>query len=122
MNSFDGRPLISVILPLYNEAAVLKQLANAVCKAINAAGCSYELLFINDGSTDDSGAVLDELASTDTSICVLHLSRNFGHQAAVQAGFEHARGDAVLVMDTDLQDDPSAIGQMIDRWREGYEV
>jgi dolichol-phosphate mannosyltransferase len=122
MKSTDRRPLISVVLPLFNEVAVLTQLADELRGAIHKAECRYELLFINDGSTDNSALVLDQLAATDSSIRALHLSRNFGHQAAVHAGLQHAQGDAVVVMDTDLQDDPAAIPHMIGRWREGYEV
>ncbi len=116
------RPMISVVLPLFNEAAVLRQLAFALREIISNQGCDYELLFVNDGSTDDSPETLDRLALGDSRMRSLHLSRNFGHQAAVQAGLAHASGDAVVVMDTDLQDDPEAIISFIRKWREGFDV
>jgi polyisoprenyl-phosphate glycosyltransferase len=113
---------ISVVLPLFNEAAVLIRLADLVRNALRAAGCRYELLFVNDGSTDGSREILDRMAAADPHIHAIHFSRNFGHQAAVQAGLEFARGDAVLVMDSDLQDDPSAIPDLLAQWRAGYDV
>jgi dolichol-phosphate mannosyltransferase len=118
----DSAATISVVLPLFNEGAVLRRLADAVREAIRGCRCCYELVFVNDGSTDDSAAILDEMAAADENIRVVHLSRNFGHQAALQAGLKHMRGDAALVMDTDLQDDPAGISMLIEKWREGYDV
>jgi len=115
-------PLISVVLPLYNEAAVLHQLAAGVRDVLLQLEVRYEIVFVNDGSSDDSGQIVDEIDERDGNVRVLHLSRNFGHQAAVQAGLQAAKGDAVVVMDSDLQDDPSAIGTFIDQWRRGYDV
>jgi dolichol-phosphate mannosyltransferase len=114
--------LVSVVLPVYNEGEVLEVLARSVTAALDTAGCTGELIFVNDGSRDTSAAVLDRLAATELSVRVLHLSRNFGHQAAVQAGLAHARGDAVVVMDSDLQDDPASIVRFLEKWREGYDV
>jgi dolichol-phosphate mannosyltransferase len=79
-------------------------------------------VFVNDGSTDNSAEVLEHLAAEDRRVRIVHFSRNFGHQAAVQAGLAHARGDAVVVMDSDLQDDPRAIPQFIAKWRQGWDV
>jgi polyisoprenyl-phosphate glycosyltransferase len=114
--------LISVVLPVYNEEGILPLLAAQLTRLLQHGSYDYEIIFVNDGSRDQSGRVLDELAASSRRIRVLHLSRNFGHQAAVQAGLAHARGDAVVIMDSDLQDDSEAIGEMINRWRDGYDV
>ena len=118
----DPDPLISVVLPLYNEAAVLQSLADRLRETLTLRGNRYEILFVNDGSTDESGDVADRIAADDPCVSVLHLARNFGHQAAIKAGLDAAGGDVVIVMDSDLQDDPSAIGLFLDRWQEGYDV
>jgi dolichol-phosphate mannosyltransferase len=114
--------MISVVLPVYNEARVLPELLRRIQDAL--AGCtpSHEIIFVDDGSTDQSPRVLDRLAAADRRVGVVHLSRNFGHQAAVQAGLAHSRGDAVVLMDSDLQDAPEAIGQFVAKWLAGYEV
>ncbi len=114
--------LISVVLPVYNESKVLETLTRAVTEAIRETGCDGELIYINDGSRDGSGELLDRLALADPQVKVLHLSRNFGHQAAVQAGLAHARGDVAVIMDSDMQDDPRSIGRFLEKWREGYDV
>lgn len=114
--------LVSVVLPVYNEAEVLRRLHKLVAAALDAAGCRREIIYVNDGSTDGSGQILDELAADDESVKVLHFSRNFGHQPAVQAGIAHARGDCAIVMDSDLQDDPAGIADFLDRWQAGYDV
>ncbi len=114
--------LISIVIPVFNERAALETLASSLSEAVAGTGCDGEFLFVDDGSRDGSSALLDRLAATDPRIRVLHLSRNFGHQAAVQAGLAHARGDVIVVMDADLQDDPSAIGPFLEKWRAGYDV
>ena len=113
---------VSVVLPVYNEAKVLPALLASVRGALQASGCRPEILFINDGSRDGSAEELDRLAAAHPEVRVLHLSRNFGHQAAVQAGLAHAGGDAVVVMDSDMQDDPGAILHFLEKWREGYDI
>ncbi|MGH7127057.1 MAG: glycosyltransferase family 2 protein [Planctomycetaceae bacterium] len=113
---------VSVVLPVFNEAAVLDELTERVEDALRSCGCRYEILFVNDGSTDGSAERLDDLAATNAAVRVLHFSRNFGHQAAVQAGLSHAAGDAVVLMDSDLQDDPAAVREFLGRWQEGYDV
>jgi dolichol-phosphate mannosyltransferase len=111
-----------VILPLYNEAAVLRRLLQAVSGALEQTECRYEIIFVNDGSTDDSPAILDAMAAQNGQVRVVHFSRNFGHPAAVQAGLDLARGDAVVVMDSDMQDDPRCLVDFVHKWREGYDV
>jgi dolichol-phosphate mannosyltransferase len=127
MNGWNSRRpmdniLLSAVLPVYNEQAVLVKLADAVHKALAMCGAPYEIVFVNDGSRDCSGELLDRLAASDSRVRVVHLSRNFGHQAAVQAGLQHARGDAVVLLDSDLQDSPTAIPRFVQMWRAGYEV
>ncbi len=119
---FGEHTLISVVLPVYNEAKVLETLLGRVTDALRACVPLYEVVFVNDGSSDDSPRILDELASTNPSVRVIHLVRNFGHQPAVQAGLAHARGDAVVLMDSDMQDAPEAVPRMVEKWREGYDV
>jgi dolichol-phosphate mannosyltransferase len=114
--------LVSVVLPVYNESKVLEVLTRSVLAAVAETCCDGELVFVNDGSTDGSGEVLDALAAADAQVRVLHLSRNFGHQAALHAGLAHARGDAVVVMDSDMQDDPGGIVRFVEHWRQGYDV
>ena len=113
--------LVSVVLPVYNEAKVLPELLPRA-QAVVACDADYEIVFVNDGSRDESPRVLDELAAADPRVRVIHLSRNFGHQAAVQAGLAHTRGDAVVLMDSDMQDAPEAIGRFLAEWRAGYDV
>src|SRR5271166_2761930 len=117
-----GEVTVSVVLPLYNEERVLRTLERSVTEVIRDCGCRPEIIFVNDGSRDGSPEILDELAAAHSHVRVLHLSRNFGHQAALQAGLEHAFGDAIVVMDADLQDDPAGIPRLLQRWQEGYEI
>ncbi len=121
-NPRPADPLVSVVLPCYNEARVLGKLTDLILRSAERSHCRFEILYVNDGSTDESEPILNGLAAANPSIRVLHLSRNFGHQAAVQAGLEYARGDAVVVMDSDLQDDPAAITEFLAHWRAGYDV
>lgn len=114
--------LLSVVLPVFNEARVLPILAARIANVLDSCPMQYEIVFVNDGSSDDSPAILDQLAASSDKIRVVHLSRNFGHQPAVQAGLAHARGDAVVLMDSDMQDDPEAIPRFMNEWHEGYDV
>jgi len=114
--------LVSVVLPVYNEAKVLPILAARIAEALNTCRAEYEIVFVDDGSRDQSPQVLDQLAASSDRVRVVHLSRNFGHQAAVQAGLAHARGHAVVLMDSDMQDAPEAIPRFLAEWRSGYDV
>jgi polyisoprenyl-phosphate glycosyltransferase len=117
----EERPVVSVAIPLYDEEAVLPTLYARLTAAL-AGEPSYELVFVNDGSADGTLAQLRALAANDSCIVALDLSRNFGHQAAVTAGLEGARGSAVILMDGDLQDPPEIIPDLLREWRGGYQV
>ncbi len=117
-----AQTLVSIVLPVFNELDVLQTLIGRVRQAVAACGAKAEIIFVDDGSTDGSAGALDQIASRCGEVRVIHFSRNFGHQAAVQAGLRHARGDAVVLMDSDLQDKPEAIGRLLDAWRAGYDV
>lgn len=114
--------LISVVLPVFNEQDVLPQLLQAIEDSLQAAGCQYEIIFVNDGSSDKSGRILDDLAELNSRVRVVHFAKNFGHQAAVQAGLLHTTGDAIVIMDADMQDSPAAIVNFIEHWQSGYDV
>lgn len=113
---------ISAVLPVFNEAGAIVKLYRRVRAAIDACGARPEIIFIDDGSYDDSPALLDRLAAQDPQVRVIHLSRNFGHQAAVQAGLAYAAGDVVLLMDSDMQDSPEALSRFLQEWQAGYDV
>jgi glycosyltransferase involved in cell wall biosynthesis len=118
-------PLVSFVLPVYNEADNIEVFYNALlADVVDAEGYEHEteLIFVNDGSRDDSLKKLVALGQTDPRVRVVDLSRNYGHQMAVTAGLDHARGDAVIVMDTDLQDPPAVCLELLERWVEGYDV
>jgi dolichol-phosphate mannosyltransferase len=114
--------LISIVLPVYNEAVVIRTLVDELTRVIDDCGTTAEFVFVDDGSTDASPQILDSLAERRHEVRVVHFSRNFGHQAAVQAGLAHANGDAIVLMDSDLQDAPEAIGRFLAKWQEGYDV
>jgi len=114
--------LLSVVLPVYNESAALPALVERIEEAVIPCGVRHEIIFVNDGSIDASAEVLDRLAETNARIRVVHLSRNFGHQAAVKAGLAQARGDAIVLMDSDMQDSPAAIPLFLREWESGFDV
>ena len=113
---------VSVVLPVFNEAAILRQLTVAVRDVLESCCRTCEIVYVNDGSADGSRELLDDLAGQDERIVVVHLSRNFGHQAAVHAGLQHANGDVVILMDSDLQDDPGALTEFLEQWESGFDV
>ncbi len=112
----------SVVIPVYNEEAVIPETYHRLTKVMESIDAPYELLFINDGSRDRTGEIIIALAEADERIKLLDFSRNFGHQIAITAGMDYARGDAIVIIDGDLQDPPELIPQMIAKWQEGYEV
>lgn len=117
-----NRPCLSIIVPIYNEEEGIPALYERLHSVCTGFGVTYELLFVNDGSRDRSLTLLKELQAADPQVRVLSFSRNFGHQVAITAGMDHAQGEAVVVIDADLQDPPELIGQMLEKWREGYDV
>jgi dolichol-phosphate mannosyltransferase len=112
--------LLSVVAPVYNEEATIDRFYERVCDAL--AGVPFELVLVDDGSCDGSAEALERIAAADSRIKVIYLSRNFGHQTALTAGLDHAAGDAVVMLDADLQDPPELIVKMLDRWRAGCDV
>jgi polyisoprenyl-phosphate glycosyltransferase len=112
--------LLSVVAPVYNEEALLDEFYSRVCSALE--GLHFELVLVDDGSTDGSTAILERLAATDPRVHVVFLSRNFGHQTALTAGLDHATGNAVVMLDADLQDPPELVPRMLDHWRVGCDV
>ncbi len=119
--SHPGR-LLSVIIPLYNESGNLPRLYEDVVRALEDLGEDFELILVNDGSTDDSGCMIDELAMEDRRVQALHFGRNMGQTSAVMAGIDQAEGDVLILMDGDLQNDPADIGKLLAVLEDGYDV
>jgi dolichol-phosphate mannosyltransferase len=115
-------PMLSVVLPIYNEEENLPVLYERLVNTLNALDLSYELIFVDDGSDDHSHELLRQLAMQDARVTMVELARNFGHQVAISAGLDYSRGQGVIVMDADLQDPPESLPQFIAKWREGYDV
>ena len=120
--SNDEGVVLSLVVPVYNEGEALNALEAAIREQLDALELPAEVILIDDGSRDRSRDLLREMAARDERFRSVHFSRNFGHQAAVTAGLHFARGKAVVVMDADLQDPPSLLRTMVERWREGYDV
>lgn len=115
-------PSISIVAPAYNEQEVLGEFHRRVTEVMAGLGCQYEIVLVNDGSRDNTLALMYALRERDPHISVVDLSRNFGKEIALSAGLDHTKGDVVVVLDSDLQDPPELIPQMLDIWREGYDV
>src|SRR6185312_2558174 len=115
------RPMLSVVVPVYNEQETLPELHRRLACALELED-PWELVLVDDGSTDASWGVMSGLVAADPRVRLVRLSRNFGHQAALTAGLDAAGGDAVVILDADLQDPPELIPSLIARWREGYDV
>ncbi len=114
--------LLSIVVAVYNEEAVLKTLITRLSNLMSELPTACEVLFVNDGSTDGSLDIMRDVVNTDARYRVVDLSRNFGHQNAVSAGLQMARGDVIAIIDADLQDPPEAIGPMIERWADGVDI
>jgi glycosyltransferase involved in cell wall biosynthesis len=112
--------LLSVVAPVYNEEELVELFVERACAAV--AAHRFELVIVDDGSSDSTPQLLDQIAAQDPRVRVIHLSRNFGHQAALTAGLEHAVGDVVAMIDADLQDPPELIPEMIEQWERGNDV
>jgi dolichol-phosphate mannosyltransferase len=122
MRKMSERPRYSVVAPIYNEEGNIQKLYDRVKKVMDSTGETWELITVNDGSRDRSLELLEEIAAQDSRIKVINFARNFGHAPAVTAGLDHTSGDAVVVIDADLQDPPELILEMIERWKAGYQV
>lgn len=116
------RPLLSVVVPIYNEEEVIEALHSRLLQVLAPSMPSFEVVFVNDGSRDRSPVMLDSICNSDPRFKALHFSRNFGHQAAVTAGLHSVTGNVVVVIDADLQDPPELINDMLAKWRDGYDV
>ncbi|MBN1146713.1 MAG: glycosyltransferase family 2 protein [Anaerolineales bacterium] len=120
--SQPAEPVLSVVIPVFNEEDNLPILYRRLTTVLASCEPNYEIVFVNDGSRDHSGELMQALAAQDAHLTVVDLARNFGHQAAISAGMDFARGQAVIISDADLQDPPEVLPQFIAKWREGYDV
>ncbi len=114
--------MISITIPIYNEREAITPLFAKICEVMNRLGKPYEVIFVNDGSSDGSSDVLDQLASTHPQAKIIHFRRNFGQTAAMMAGFDYASGEIIIPMDGDYQNDPEDIPRMLVKLEEGYDV
>ncbi len=118
----NNNPFISVVVPVYNEQEVLPEFLDRTSRVLEAREIDYEIIFVNDGSTDNSLELLNRFREKDPRIAILDLSRNFGKEIALTAGLDYSRGDAVIIIDADLQDPPELIPEFISAWQEGFDV
>lgn len=122
MKPSETRPDLSVISPCYNEVDGILEFYTNLGSTLESIGCSHEIIFVDDGSTDDTLVILNQIAQANAEVVVLSLTRNFGHQAALTAGMDYARGKMILVMDSDLQHPPELIPKMLSELRTGVDV
>lgn len=115
-------PTYSIIIPCYNEQEVIQETHRRLSLVMQGMDGDYELIYVNDGSKDNTPNLLNALQEKDAHVRVIHFARNGGHQIAVSAGLDHASGDALVIIDADLQDPPEVIPEMAAKWREGYDV
>src|SRR5437016_1498193 len=118
----DNPRLLSLTIPLYNEKDIVPHLRQSLSDFLSKVPCDVEVILVNDGSSDTTLPALHAWAREDVRVRVLSLSRNFGHQVAATAGLDYARGDAIVLMDADLQDPPEVILDMLAEYRNGYDV
>ena len=116
------KELISIVVPMYFEEEVAEECYKRLTSVMDGYHNHYELVFVNDGSTDRTMEILRSLAEKDKRVKIVNFARNFGHQVAVTAGIDYAKGDAIVIIDADLQDPPEVIPELIAKWQEGYEV
>lgn len=122
MDAQERKQSLSVVVPVYNEKEVLPEFHRRLSNVLKDLPLDYEVVYVNDGSTDTTLSLLEEIKRGDSTVGVVDLSRNFGKEIALTAGLDHCRGDAAVVIDADLQDPPEMIPDMIMGWREGYDV
>ena len=116
------KPAYSIVAPVFNEKECLDVLYSRITEVMDSSGSPWELVLVDDGSTDGSSEIMKSYSEKDSRVRCVFFARNFGHQIAVTAGMDNALGDAVVVIDADLQDPPEVILQLIEKWKEGYEV
>ena len=121
-NNVKNKPFITIIAPIFNELENLPILYERISEVMQKSESYWELLLIDDGSTDGSTDFIRELSKKDQRVKPVIFARNFGHQIAVTAGLDYSKGDPVVIIDSDLQDPPEVILALLDKWREGYEV
>ncbi|WP_129708694.1 glycosyltransferase family 2 protein [Priestia megaterium] len=112
----------SIVVPVYNEEEVIHETYRRLTEVMRSTKEAYELLFVNDGSRDRTAQIIKEYSEQDPAVVLLDFARNFGHQIAITAGMDYARGEAVVVIDADLQDPPELILEMIEKWKQGFDV
>ena len=120
--SSDSRPVLSVVVPCLNEEAGLRETNSRLLTVLEGISPNFEIVYVDDGSTDSTPGLLREMQLHENRVRAIRLSRNFGHQLAITAGLEHARGDAVVIIDADLQDPPEVIGELFQKWLDGHDV
>jgi glycosyltransferase involved in cell wall biosynthesis len=118
----NSKPTVSIIAPVYNEEPIIDELYRRIVEVLTGIAEPWELIMVNDGSSDGSAAKMHAVQARDPRVRVVNFARNFGHQNAVTAGMDYARGDAVVIIDADLQDPPEVILELLEKWREGYHV
>ena len=112
----------SIVVPVYNEEEVARESYKRLKNVMDSTGEAYELIFVNDGSRDKTEEIITEICAEDPNVRLINFSRNFGHQTAITAGMDNSSGQAIVVIDADLQDPPEVILEMIEKWKEGYDV
>ena len=112
----------SIVVPVYNEEEVARESYKRLKNVMDSTGEAYELIFVNDGSRDKTEEIITDICAEDPNVRLINFSRNFGHQTAITAGMDNSSGQAIVVIDADLQDPPEVILQMIEKWKEGYDV
>lgn len=115
-------PILSVVIPIFNEEECLTEMYRQASKVLKILDRSYEIIFVNDGSTDKSSLILKNIQANDENVKIINLSRNFGHQAAITAGMNCAVGDALFTIDGDLQDPPEVMLEMVNKWKDGFDI
>jgi glycosyltransferase involved in cell wall biosynthesis len=120
--SNDGRPVLSVVVPCFNEEEIICDTNRRLQAVLDQAPVEFEIIYVDDGSTDSTPELLRQLQESDERVRIVRFSRNFGHQMAITAGIEHGSGDAVVVIDADLQDPPEVILEFVQKWTDGYDV
>ncbi len=118
----ENNVVCSVVIPVYNEEEVVNECYSRIKKVMDSTNEKYEIIFVNDGSKDNTRQMLKEICRVDGNVKLIDFSRNFGHQSAITAGMNYSIGQAVVVIDADLQDPPEVILKMLEKWREGYQV